>query len=321
MNSFNLYLSSESSKMGGGYTTNFHAPLNDSRINQDNFEVALAQISFTDTETIDMGSLIFTSYMETSGKPKISIFKIEAKMGESYALIFERLVSKVREVHTKNEFERRKLLRSKNLIKENEMYYDDSKSAIAYKIILPNKDDNKLDDLVLEQIKLLAPSITLEYYLSVENKLCFTLLHKLNSLNHVISYKGNITTFIPTLLDKIFNEISGGPQHIILESEKAPDMSLLFLETDLIENNHFSNEKMKILKYFSTKSQSTAQVIDFSSCLEYKQLSYKETNERDYKNKPAPPSIINISLMDNHFKNIYLNSGTILVNLHFRKKL
>ena len=117
MNSFNLYLSSESSKMGGGYTTNFHAPLNASRINQDNIEVALAQISFTDTETIDMGSLIFTSYMETSGKPKISIFKIEAKMGESYALIFERLVSKVREVHTKNEFERRKLLRSKNLIK------------------------------------------------------------------------------------------------------------------------------------------------------------------------------------------------------------
>jgi hypothetical protein len=55
--------------------------------------------------------------MENSGKPKISIIKIEAKMGESYALIFERLVSKVREVHTKNEFERRKLLRSKNLIK------------------------------------------------------------------------------------------------------------------------------------------------------------------------------------------------------------
>jgi hypothetical protein len=32
------------------------------------------------------------------------------------------------------------------------MYYDDSKSAIAYKIILPNKEDNKLDDLVIEQI-------------------------------------------------------------------------------------------------------------------------------------------------------------------------
>ena len=320
MNSFNLYLSSELTKMGG-FSTNFHAPLNDSRINQDNYEVALAQISFTDTETIDMGSLIFNSYTDTSSKPKISTLKIEAKMGETYALIFERLLVKIREIHMKNEFERRKILRSKNVIKESEMYYDDSKSGIAYNIILPNKDDTKLDAIVFEQIKLLAPKITLEYYLNLENKLSFTLLHKLNSLNHDISYKGNITTFIPSLTDKIFNEISWGPQHIILESEKAPDMSLLFLETDLIENNYFSNDKMKILKYFTTKTQSSSQIIDFSSCMEYKQLSYKETNERKPNPKSAPPSIINISLMDNHFKNIYLNTGTILVNLHFRKKL
>jgi len=141
----------------------------------------------------------------------------------------------------------------------------------------------------------------------------FTLLHKMNSLNHTISYSGNITELIP--------DISGGPQHVMLDSEYSPDFSLLFVETDLIENNFFSNEKMQLLKYFSTKTQNTSQLLDFSSCLEYKQLRFKEANERNLKKDVEPPTTINISFRDKHFKNLYLNQGSILVNLHFRKKL
>ena len=52
MDSFNLFLSTELSGING-CSTNFMTDLNDSRLNQDNFEVALAQISFSDTETIN----------------------------------------------------------------------------------------------------------------------------------------------------------------------------------------------------------------------------------------------------------------------------
>ena len=52
MDSFNLFLSTELSGIDG-CSTNFMGNLNDSRLNKDNFEVALAQISFSDTETIN----------------------------------------------------------------------------------------------------------------------------------------------------------------------------------------------------------------------------------------------------------------------------
>ena len=79
MNSFNLFLSSDLTKFGT--STNFSALLNDSRINQDNFEVALAQISFSDTETINMGTLSFTSYIDPASKPNVTIFKNRGKNG------------------------------------------------------------------------------------------------------------------------------------------------------------------------------------------------------------------------------------------------
>jgi len=317
MNSFNLYLSMDKS----GYSTNFTAPLNDSRINQDNYEIALAQISFTNTEKIDLRTLHFTSYISPESPPSISDIKFSAKLGESYKNIFEKLNIKIDEIFKKNEFERRRHLRSKNLIKDNEIYYDDIRSGIVHKIILPLKNDNKIDELVRQQIILICPKMSLEYYIDVYKNLQYTLFCKLNSLNHTISFSGNILELIPDLKGKIFNEISGGPQHVKLDSENTPDFSLLFIETDLIENNFFSNEKMKILKYFSTETQEKPQLIDFSSCMEYKQLSYKEANERDLKKNPNPPTSINISFRDKYFKKLSLNQGSILVNLHFRKKL
>ena len=321
MDSFNLFLSTKLSGIDG-CSTNFMTDLNDSRLNKDNFEVALAQISFSDTETINMGTLNFTSYIDAASKPNVTILKIEAKMGERYDTIFERLSLQIEEIHLKNEFERRKHLRAKNVIKESEIFYNDTKSGIDYNIILPNKDDTKLDELVYEQIKLLTPTITLEYGIDVLQVLRYTLLHKLNSRNHVINYNGSIIDYIPLFKDKIFNEvISGGPQHVILDSVKAPDLSLLYLETDIIEPNYYFNKNMKVLRYFSTETQSTPQLIDFTSCLEYKQLSYEESNERgDGRNGVKRPDSINIYLRDNNFNKIYLNQGTITVNLHFRKK-
>jgi hypothetical protein len=137
-------------------------------------------------------------------------------------------------------------------------------------------------------------------------------LHSLNNLNHTISYSGNITTLVPFLEGKIFNEI--------LESENIPDFSLLFVETDIIENDKFTNKNFQILKYIAPKIQSTPQMLDFSSSIEYKQLKYKESNER-VKNDGERPSTINIRLKDKFFKNIDFNQGSILVKLNFRKKL
>ena len=321
MDSFNLFLSTKLSGIDG-CSTNFIANLDDSRLNQDNFEVALAQISFSDTETINMGTLSFTSYIDPASKPNVTILKIGAKMGETYETIFKRLSPEIEEIHLKNEFERRKYLRARNVIKESEIFYDDSKSGIPYDIILPNRDDTKLDELVYEQIKLLTPTITLQYGQDVLKVVRYTLLHKLNSRNHVINYNGSIIDYIPLLKDKVFNEVvSGGPQHVILESVKAPDLSLLYLETDIIKPNYYLNKYMNVLRYFSTVTQSKPQLIDFTSCLEYKQLSYQESNERgDGHSGVKRPDSINIYLRDNNFNKIYLNQGTITVNLHFRKK-
>ena len=74
------------------------------------------------------------------------------------------------------------------------------------------------------------------------------------------------------------------------------------------------------IKYFSTKTQSTPQLIDFSANLEYKQLRFKEANERNLKDQ-LPPMSINISLRDKFFKSLNIKQGSILINLHFRKKL
>jgi hypothetical protein len=318
MNSFSLYLSNENS--GWGTSTNFITELNDSRINADNYEVGLAQISFTNTLTINMGKLTFTSYMGPTGKTLKTDIEIQAKMNDTYISIFDNLNMKIAEIYRKNEFERRVFLRSLDLIKDNELFYDDIKSGIEKKIILPLKNDRTLDSLVYEQINLLTPKIKLDYYMSLSKNRNLAALHSLNNLNHTISYSGNITTLVPFLEGKIFNEILGGPQHVILESENIPDFSLLFVETDIIENDKFTNKNFQILKYIAPKIQSTPQMLDFSSSIEYKQLKYKESNER-VKNDGERPSTINIRLKDKFFKNIDFNQGSILVKLNFRKKL
>lgn len=137
-----------------GLSTNFTAPLNDSRINQDNYEVALAQISFTNTETIDMGILNFTSYISPENTPTNTPIKFEAKMGDSYKNIFQKLNSAIENIYAKNEFERQKFLRSKNFIKDNDVYYQDINSGFNELIILPLKNDKKFDELVRGQINL-----------------------------------------------------------------------------------------------------------------------------------------------------------------------
>jgi len=242
-------------------------------------------------------------------------------MGESYKSVFEELSSKLSKIFLKNEFDRRKHLRSKNVIKESEIYFDDSQNGVTEKIILPLEKDSKYDQIVALQILASMPKFILEYYTDqINKKLQFTLVHKLNSLNNSISYSGNIVSIIPSIGERIFNEISGGPQHVMLDSENLPDFSMLFVETDIIENNYFENNDMQILKYFSTKTQSTPQLIDFSANLEYKQLRFKEANERNLKDQ-LPPMSINISLRDKFFKSLNIKQGSILINLHFRKKL
>jgi hypothetical protein len=318
MNSFNLYLSSD---IGKGFSTNFETKLNDSRINQDNYEVAVSQISFSNTQTLDLGKIIFCSYIKgPEGPPTLTEISIIAKMGESFSQVFERLNIEIAKIFAKNEYARRVYLRSKNYISEKEIYYDDVKSGIANAIILPLINDDKLKKIIDEQIKILCPNMTLQYALDVNMDKKYVLLHNLNSLNHTISYSGNITTIIEGLKDKLFNEISGGPQHVILESEFLQDMTLLFIETDIIENGKYSNNDLKILKFFETKTQSTPQLIDFSDCMEYRQLKYKEVNERLPLENEKRKETINISFKDKNFKNLNFSQGNILVKLHFRKR-
>jgi hypothetical protein len=113
MNSFSLYLSNENS--GWGTSTNFITELNDSRINADNYEVGLAQISFTNTLTINMGKLSFTSYMGPTGKTLKTDIEIQAKMNDTYISIFDNLNMKIAEIYRKNEFDRRVFLRSSKI--------------------------------------------------------------------------------------------------------------------------------------------------------------------------------------------------------------
>jgi hypothetical protein len=318
MNSFNLYLSSD---LGKGFSLNFETKLNDSRINQDNYEVAVSQISFSNTEKLDLGKIVFCSYLKgPEGPPKNTELSIFAHMGESFSNVFERINSEIAKIYKKNEFARRVYLRSKNYITEREIYYDDSKSGIANAIVLPFLNDDSLNKIVDEQIDFLCPNMTLQYYKDVNKDKKYVLLHNLKSLNHTISYTGNITSIIEGLKDKLFNEISGGPQHVILESEFLQDMKLLFIETDIIENGKYCNNDMQILKLFETKTQSTPQLIDFSDCMEYRQLKYKEVNERLAIENEKRKETINISFKDRNFKNLNFSQGNILVKLHFRKR-
>jgi hypothetical protein len=156
-----------------------------------------------------MEKLTFTSYLGPTGKTLKTNIEIQAKMNDTYISIFDNLNMKIAEIYRKNEFERRVFLRSLDLIKDNELFYDDIKSGIEKKIILTLKNDRTLDSLVYEQINLLTPKIKLDYYMALSKNRNLAALHPLNNLNHTISYSGNITTLIPFLEGKIFNEILG----------------------------------------------------------------------------------------------------------------
>ena len=58
-------------------------------------------------------------------------------------------------------------------------------------------------------------------------------------------------------------------QIIKLPSNFVPSVSLLFLESDLIDSYPYGNSSKQILKFFETKPSNERQLIDFGANLEY----------------------------------------------------
>ena len=183
-------------------------------------------------------------------------------------------------------------------------------------VLLPFKNHRQLDILVKEQISVFAPKIyVVRDYQSPDVRLDdkTLLLHNMNSSIHTLMYSGNIALLIPELDTKRFKSFDYDTtmaQAIRLPSYSVPSISLLFLETDLIESYPYGKSSRQILKFFAPQPSTSRQLLDFSANLEYCKIKKRKDDEK---------KSINISIIDENYNRLLFINSSIKIKLNFRK--
>ena len=316
MDNFNIYLSKNISDSPNYQETNYKTTLAAKNVNLNDYEVALSSISFQNTLDLDLGSVTLISGI---AKDVISTFdhKIKTKYGTDFIELFKDIEREIVKGYSKLEFKRRVLLRQSGVIDRGEyIYREKDDKGVEKPVFLPFENQNFVDILVKEQILASAPKIyVVREFQSTNRELNETtiLLHNMNSSVHTLKYSGNICLLIPELDNKRFKSFdydSSMAQIIKLPSNFVPSVSLLFLESDLIESYPYGNTSKQILKFFETKPSNERQLIDFGANLEYCRVKKRKDDEQ---------KSINISILDENYTQLSFIKSSIKIKLNFRK--
>ena len=274
-------------------TTDFINTLKDELRLRGEYEVGLSNITFSETNIFDLGTLILSS-TGIHGAYKETI-KIVGYPCEEYSSLFERINQNLYEIYSKYEYKRRLEIRKSKNIPNGKIYYLENQ----INIILPN-NDIEVDKIFNKEAKECCPKLIFDKkYLKHEVP---------SGIN--IKYIGNITNLISDIGDQ--NLVKYSP--IEITNKYLPDFSTVYVLSELIDTENVGEVDLPILKILSSSNLQKSENINFDNNMTYFKVKRSEEEEL-----LKIIRYININIKTKLTNSLSFDLGNIVIRLHFRK--
>ena len=279
------------------FTTDFTNKLFSELYLKGDYEVALSSLYLSNVTNINLGSIEIT--FGNPNWPYTIVFNVEAKMGEQYLDVFERINEKILSMVTEQEYNRRLFLRKMSKLEKSEHLLQNGDNYIS----VPLLNNPIYDEFVHNEIKLMSPKLLYQ-----DDHLIFQTTSEFS-----LKFFGNILNLIPYLNDKKLNSLS---EPIPIVSQYLPDFNTIFLSTNIIEFENFGDGKQfQILKIINIDNNSRSQSINIDN----NNLTFQKIKEEINNKYHTKIKEINISILSDLNNPLKIYQGEIIVRLFFRK--
>ena len=279
------------------YTTHFTNKLFHPLYLKGDYEVALSNIYFSNVVDMHLGQIEIS--FNNKNWSYVILLDIEAKMGDEFLNLFQKINEKIYELVKEKEYSRRLNMRKNSNLEKSEHLLANGEKFIS----LPLSHNKIYDEFVYEEIKQMSPKIIYENdHLTFETTSEFS-----------FKFYGNLLNLIPDLKEKQFNVLS---EPLLMRDAFLPNFKTLLISTNIINfENYGDGKEIQILKILNVDDNTRVQSINISN----DNLTFQKIKNAKNNIYHTIINEIDISIFPDINQELKLDQGDVIVRLFFRK--